>query len=77
MFHYSRNYLSNALQLCCEDGLTKGLYNYAHAGFDDLELDLYFENVCKACLFCFNFLSLLQCCSVWTLHAVYAHVSVV
>ena len=28
-------------------------YQYAHARFDGLERDLEFENVCKACPFCF------------------------
>ena len=36
MFHYLRNFSSNAHQVCCEDSLTKGLYNLCQS--DDLDL---------------------------------------
>ena len=36
MFNYFRNYSSNAHQVCCEDNLTKGLYD--HCQSDDLDL---------------------------------------
>ena len=36
MFEYFINYLSDALQDCCEDSLTKGLYDRFQS--DDLDL---------------------------------------
>ena len=38
MFHYFRNYSSNAHQLCCKDSPTKGLHD--HYQSDDLDLHL-------------------------------------
>ena len=57
ILHYLGQYLSYCIQTWHDSRLRHGIY--AHARFDDLELDVDFENICKPpLLFVLMYLSL-------------------
>ena len=55
---YLGQYLSYGIQTWHGRRLMHGIY--AHALFDDLELDLDFENRCKTCPACFLFIIIME-----------------